>query len=502
MNTKKLVRLAAAAGLAVATLPAALQGSVNAQSVSQPFTTRIYVQNPNAAAATAVINFYPELSGTAESTTVNLNLNANGSAEVLVGSLSLISPWKGSAVISADQNVVAASIQVPPTGYGHIMANAFTSADATSNLFLTTFLGAGNPTNAVSLFAVQNTEGEPVNIRARFILPNGTVVATPTLTLPAYASKFFDGNNAGSIGSGYTNPFNGSVVVTATKVSDGTPAMIVGASEERRTEATGLFRFQAYGFEAIPQSAGATTIYMPTALCRFGAGNATTFFAIQNLSFVTPTVVTVTYATGTGTTPSTVVTTVQPLAKWSVDPCQSNGDTAYSGAATISSSASPVAAIGKASQRTGTNPRYTTAYLAVATSTNRLAIPFVRWSPSANAGFRSYIAIQNIGTTAISPGGVTVTYYDPSGTVVNTCTSLPTMNPGSKLNSNVAGAFFTTDFSCNVVQPSNGASYTFAAGSAIVQGPAGSKLIAVVRNSPDLATAQIHTEDFNAIILP
>jgi hypothetical protein len=501
MNTKKLVRLAAAAGLAVATLPAALQGSVNAQSVNQPFTTRIYVQNPNTAAATAIINFYPELSGTAEPTVVNLNLNANGSAEVLVGSLSLSSPWKGSAVISADQNVVAASIQVPPTGYGHIMANAFTAADATSNLFLTTFLGAGNPTNAVSLFAVQNTEGEPINIRARFILPNGTVVATPTLTLPAYASKFFDGNNAGSIGSGYANPFNGSVVVTATKVSDGTPAMIVGASEEKRTEATGLFRFQAYGFEAIPQSAGATAIYMPTALCRFGAGDPTTFFAIQNMSFTTPTVVTVTYTAGPNQ-PSAVVNTVQPLAKWSVNPCQSNGSLSYSGAAVIQSSTSPIAAVGKASQQVGTNARYTTAYLAQATSSNRLAVPYVRWNPSANTGFRSFIAIQNIGGSSIASGQLTVRYYAPDGTLVNTCTSAVAMASGAKLNSNVAGAFAGgTNFSCTTVQPSNGSGYTFS-GSAVVEGPAGSSLLAVIRNSPDAATAQIHTEDFNAISLP
>lgn len=499
MNSKKLIRLAAAAALAVATLPAALQGSVQAQSVSQPFTTRIYVQNPNAAAATAVVNFYPELSGTAEATAVNLNLNANGSAEVLVGSLSLSSPWKGSAVISADQNVVAASVQVPPTGYGHIMANAFTAADATSNLFLTTFIGAGDPSNAVSLFAVQNTESTAVNIRAQFIRPNGTVAAAPIVTLPAKASKFFDGNNPASIGGGYTNPFNGSVVVTATKVSDGTPAMIVGTAEERRTDNTGLAKSRAYGFEAIPQSAGALTLYMPTALCQFN--NTTTFFAIQNMSFSTSTTITVTYSSGTNT-PSSQVNTVAPLAKWSIDPCQGNGNQPYSGAAVIQSSVSPIAAVGKANQIIVPTQRYGTAYLAQASGSTRLAVPHIRWSPNPpGTEFRSNIAIQNIGASAIPAGGLVVRYYAQNGTLVNTCTSVPAMAVGAKLNSNVAGAFFTSDFNCTNVQPSNGASYTFI-GSAVIEGPVGSNLIAVIRNTTPAASTQIHTEDFNAISLP
>jgi hypothetical protein len=412
--------------------------------------------------------------------------------------LSLTSPWKGSAVISADQNVVAASIQVPPTGYGHVMANAFTAADATSNLFLTTFIGAGDASNAVSLFAVQNTESSPINVRAQFIRPNGTVAAAPIVTIPANASKFFDGNNAVSIGAGYTNPFNGSVVVTATKVSDGSPALVVGTSEEKRIDTTGLARFRAYGFEAIAQSAGSTTIYMPTALCSFNS--ATTFFAVQNMSFSTPTVVTVTYSAGTNT-PTNAITTVQPLAKWSVNPCQTNGSLSYSGAAVIQSSASPIASIGKASQVAGTQARYTTAYLAQSTGPARLAIPFIRWSPSSpGTDFRSNIALQNIGA-AIPATQLTVRYYDRTGALVNTCTSVNALANGAKANSNVAGAFFAADFTCTTVQPTSGSTYTFA-GTAVIQGPAGSNISAVIRNSTPTASSQIHTEDFNAIGLP
>jgi hypothetical protein len=238
---------------------------------------------------------------------------------------------------------------------------------------------------------------------------------------------------------------------------------------------------------------------MPTALCQFN--NTTTFFAIQNMSFSTSTTITVTYSLGTNT-PSSQVNTVAPLAKWSIDPCQGNGNQPYSGAAVIQSSVSPIAAVGKANQIIVPTQRYGTAYLAQASGSTRLAVPHIRWSPNLpGTDFRSNIAIQNIGASAIPAGGLVVRYYAQNGTLVNTCTSVPVMAVGAKLNSNVAGAFFTSDFNCTNVQPSNGASYTFI-GSAVIEGPVGSNLIAVIRNTTPAASTQIHTEDFNAISLP
>jgi len=493
--------------LAAGAMPLSALRTTQAQppSASQPFTTRIYVQNPNPNPASGIINFFDELgSGMPHSVNVPFNLNSNGSTEILIGSLSgLGSGWKGSAVISADQPVVAASIQVPPSGYGHMMSNAFTSAEGTSDLFLTTFLR--NVGNEVSLFGVQNIESEAINIRARFIDTAGNPVITPTLVLQANTAKFFDAANAAAtIGAGFPAIFNGSVVVTATKVSDGSPARIVGISETRRND-TGSSpnRFRAYAFEAIPLSAGAQTIYMPTALCRFGAGSQTTFFAIQNLSFNDPTVITVTYATGTGTTPSPNVQNLPPLAKVSVNPCQTNGAAPYSGAATITSSSQPIAAVGKAAQTSGpsTQPRFTTAFIGQASGASRLAVPYIRWSPSSpGTDFRSLIAIQNLG--AIIPAGqLIVRYYAPNGTLVNTCTSVAPLATGEKANSNVAAAFAGgVDFNCTTVQPNNGASYSFT-GSAVIEGPAGANLIAIIRNTTPAASTQIHTEDFNAILL-
>jgi hypothetical protein len=491
-----------AALLAAGAMPLSALRTTQAQppSASQPFTTRIYVQNPNPNPASGIVNFFDELgSGMPHSVNVPFNLNSNGSTEILIGSLSgLGSGWKGSAVISADQPVVAASMQVPPSGYGHMMSNAFTSAEGTSNLFLTTFLR--DVGSEVSLFGVQNIESEAINIRARFIDTAGNPVITPTLVLQANTAKFFDAANAAAtIGPSFPITFNGSVVVTATKVSDGSPARIVGISETRRND-TGSSpnRFRAYAFEAIPLSAGAQTIYMPTALCKSGPGSQTTFFAIQNLSFTSPTVITVTYTAVTGSLPSPNVQNLPPLAKVSVDPCQTNGAAAYSGAATITSSSQPIAAVGKAAQTSGplTQPRFTTAFLAQASGASRLAVPYIRWNPP-GTDFRSFVAIQNIGSTSIPAGQLTVTYYAQDGTVAANCTSVVAMPVGAKLNSTAANTF-PADFTCS---PAVGLLSSFI-GSAVIQGPSGSNLLAVVRNFAPAASAQIHTEDFNAILLP
>jgi hypothetical protein len=327
-------------------------------------------------------------------------------------------------------------------------------------------------------------------------------VITPTLVLQANTAKFFDAANAAAtIGPGFPATFNGSVVVTATKVSDGSPARIVGISETRRND-TGSSpnRFRAYAFEAIPLAAGAQTIYVASALCKVGAGSQTTFVAVQNLSFTSSTVVTVTYAAGANQ-PGQATNTLPPLAKWSFNPCQTNGDLPYNGAATITSSSQPIAAVGKNNQTSGTQPRYSTAFLAQASGASRLAVPYIRWSPSSpGTDFRSSIAIQNLG--AIIPAGqLIVRYYAPDGTLVNTCTSVAALATGQKANSNVAAAFAGgTNFNCTTTQSDNGDSYSFT-GSAVIEGPAGANLIAIIRNTTPADSTQIHTEDFNAILL-
>lgn len=503
MNTRSLFRAALAGALATGLLPATLTRTAGAQSAAQPFTSQIVVQNPNTSPASVVVNFYNELSGILQSAaTQSFTLNPNGSTIILVGSLSLPSSWKGSAVISADQPVVAATIQVPPSGFGHIMANAFTADQASDNYFLTTFLR--NTFNEVSVLAIQNTENQAISVRARFVPVSGSPVIDDYFTLPAFASKIYDAYVPSTLPSALGNPFNGSVVITATK-GGGQPALIVATSETRRVDTNPLLSGRAYGFEAIPSSAGALTLYVPSALCKFGAGQQTTYFAIQNLSSSITASISISYAPGPGAPTVQSNPNVGPFQKWSVNPCLANGNASYNGSATIQST-QPIAAVIKVAQdNNGPHKRFVTAFLARGSGAQRLAVPYVRWSPeSPGNDFRSFIAIQNVGNADIPAGQIVVRYYLPNGNLVKTCQSAIALQVGAKLNSNVARAYGAVShfqaFDC-ASEPSNGQSYTFT-GSAVIEGPSGSQLLAVVRTSPFALGDQIHTEDFDAIPLP
>ncbi|HEY3288926.1 MAG TPA: hypothetical protein VGK87_02245, partial [Anaerolineae bacterium] len=273
MNTRRIIgSLVTAGAVALATLPVM---PIEAASITATFTTRIFYQNPNNAVANAVINFYPELSGTVDPVSVPLsNVPAFGSGEVWLGTVALNGggSFKGSAVISADQNIVAASSQVSADStVAQLMSTAFGSSQATTQLFLATYLY--NLGYAYSTYAVQNTETDSVNFNANFFTAGNSVpVAVITGTIPANSVKIFSAYISTTVGTPFINyvnsnggVFNGSVVVTATLASNGTPAHLVGVSEERYSSNN-----RGYAFGAIGQSDGAATVYIPTALCQFG----------------------------------------------------------------------------------------------------------------------------------------------------------------------------------------------------------------------------------------
>jgi hypothetical protein len=495
-----MVTGALAVASAVSMMPAA---SVSAQASTATFSTSIVYQNPNNAAASVSISFYPEGSGTADPVTFSTNVNAYGSGTVLVGSLGIASPFKGSAVISSDQNIVAAAAQVPTNAsVNQILSTAFGSADGTSNLYLTTFLG-GNASAATSpvhsVFGVQNTEAESIRIRAQFINTAGTLVAAPTVVLPANAAKHFDARTPASIDPAFatyvaSQSFNGSVVVTATKVSDNSAAKIVGVSQELWA---GIVPNRAYAFEAIPQTAGASTVYIPTALCEALATNlkVTTFFAAQSLATSGNVDFTVTYINADGSTKATQsITAVTPGQKRSFNPCQAPGigfGANWGGSAVLAvSGGQPAAVIGKA----GNEPvgfDYQTAYLGQGSGAQRLAIPYMRYGTGAS-DLQSFVSAQNIGAAAIPAGQLSYKFYNTDGTLARTCTNTAVLNKNAKVSGNPATNTGTMSCTGSVTQPWSG--------SVIIEGPAGAQLIAI--NRTQKPSNVFITEDYNGVFLP
>ncbi|MFM7173540.1 MAG: hypothetical protein ACKO4U_10965 [Caldilinea sp.] len=444
------------------------------------FQTAITYQNISSSAAVVTFSFYNEK--TASAVVVTRNLNANAGASLAVGSLTgseaLPSNFLGSAILGSSQPVVATLVQLPQPSTGSVrnrpMSNGFSSGS--SQVLLATVLKGAFNTN--SKFSIQNASDGAVDITVQFFAVGQT---SPALTLnesniPVGAAKYYD---MGAL-SGLSSPFDGSATVTAVRTGTTTPANIVGSVLELQTSGVGV-----RAFEGVPNTAAANTVYMATALC--GLGGQTTAYAVQNTSSSQSAAVTVTYSNG-----MTQQGTIGAGGKQSFNSCNALPQS-FSGAATITSNGAPIVVIAKV----GGAGRYT-AFLGETSGSAKLALPYARWSNTkydSGQYQRAAIAIQNISNSAVS--NVRVRYLNKEGTEVgvHTIASIPALG---KANSNATLAGSTvqlTEFGNPEANPGGGFG-----GSVIVEGPAGSQLIAVVRISSNTSTGVV-AEDYNGIAI-
>ncbi|MCC9077584.1 hypothetical protein FKZ61_015895 [Litorilinea aerophila] len=444
------------------------------------FVTSITYQNVGTGTATIQFQFYNEKSDTPITVTRTLNAGASDSMFVggLTGDEALPSNFLGSAVMGSDQPIVATLVQIPQstTVRNRPLSNGF--SNATSNVLLATVLK--NQFNTTSKFSIQNTESVPVDVTLQiFDAANpGSPLTTLTETnIPAGAAKYYD---MGTL-PGLPASLNGSAIVTAVRSGTSTPANIVGSVLELSTNSV-----QATAFEGV--SAGANTVYVATALCQLSGTNASTAYAVQNVG-TSAASVTVTYSPGGATDTKTI----QPGAKASFLACDKN-PVNYSGAATVTSS-QPIVVIAKAFAA----PSFSTAFLGEASGASTLALPYVRYTSDANFATgtrqRAFIAIQNVGSSTVN--NVVVEYRDKLGNLIGTHT-ISSIDPGAKANSNATLASGDTakllEFGNPEANPGGGFG-----GGAIIKGPAGSQLIAVVRIQTAVPGSGSVAEDYNGI---
>jgi hypothetical protein len=311
------------------------------------------------------------------------------------------------------------------------------------------------------------------SVELNFVPVSGTPIVVNIAALPAGAAQYID---MGTLAEITTPTFNGSVQLTA-----GAGGSIVATSMDLST--TGI---DAYAFEGT--GSGATTIYMPSAQCKFGPlANSNTAYAVQNTSTTTAAEVTVTYSNGNTHGP----VSIPAGAKASFDGCATAAanPAGYSGSAVIEATGADIVAVGKVY-----GGGISSAFLGFTGGAEKIALPYVRWTEAHwNDGTRqrAYIAIQNVGGTDLAAGDVTVTYVDKFGDVVGVHT-LGAIPAGAKTNSNAstigaAGAEFGAY-----------ADGSFGGG-AIIQGPAGSQLAVVVRISTNIGGGILTGEDYNGI---
>jgi hypothetical protein len=446
------------------------------------FQTAITYQNISTSDAVVTFSFYNEK--TASAVVVTRNLPGNAGASLAVGGLTgpeaLPANFLGSAIIGSSQPVVATLVQLPQPSGGAVrnrpMSNGF--SQGSPQVLLATVLKGVFNTN--SKFSIQNASDGAVDITVDFYRVGETSPAYSATesNIPVGAAKYFDAGQIGSLGA----TFDGSATVSAKRTGTATDANIVGSVLELQTNNVGV-----RAFEGVPNTAAANTVYMATALC--GLGGQTTAYAVQNTSASQAAAVTVTYSNG-----RTQTGNISAGGKQSFNTCQATGmPQGFSGAATITSTGAPIVVIAKVG---GAN-RFT-AFLGETSGAAKLALPYVRWSETkfdSGQYQRASIAIQNIGTGSVS--NVQVRYLNKLGQQVGVHT-IASIASGAKANSNAIAAGNTlelTEFGNPEANPGGGFG-----GSVIVEGPAGSQLIAVVRIASSTPGGVV-AEDYNGIAI-
>jgi len=417
--------------LAVCLIAALAVPTVLAQSATnQAWTSSITYYTPSATGGTLQVDYYAA-SGTKYSATP-ITLQPHKAGTLLISSVtttpSLPASLAGAAVLSSDVPVVATYVQFSSTetaGYGRLLYTAFKPEDAAPTFYIPTVLyqAAGS----TSTIGVQNIETSAITATLKFYAVGATTpTATKDITLQGQSSYIFKPSDITGLNPG----FNGSLVVNA-------GGKVVAASEETDNAGRG-----AYAFEGAAQ--GANTIYMPSMLCKTGAEQQISYYAIQNASPIAASVVMTYYNTSGAVVGTMPATNIAAGGKLSANPCTNGGVAAgTSGSAVIQSTGGAVIAIGKVKANNG----MATAFNGQAQGSLKLAAPYVRWAASSSADFRAFVAVMNVGSAPAT--NITATYYDGNGTAVATATlatSGTPLNPFIKTNTTplAAGALNPT----------------------------------------------------------
>lgn len=441
------------AGIAATAIAVATVGSAAAQSTTAyttKFVTSITYQNVGNGPAGIRLQFYSENSGSPISIT-QPNLNQNASVSLAVGSLTdLGSTFKGGAVLSSDQPVVATMVQVPTNSNvrNRPLSNGFSPDAGSGDFLIPTVLK--NAFNTTTQFSVQNVDTSTADVTVRFINADpaagavGEVKHTLEIAnLPAGSVSYVDAGTIDALGG----TFNGSATLTAVRDGTTTAGKVVATALELETNNIG-----ASAFEGVIGGAtgGSNKLYMPTAMCNAFQGN-TSAYAVQN---VAPTgganaAVTVTYRARPANNPSAALETftdsanIAPGAKNSFSGC-AKLPAGYTGSAVIESTGAKIVGIAKI-----VGAGITTAAPGATAGASRLALPYVRWTTSFYVnpdaqGFRrqlTTLAIQNVGGATIPANSITITYLDKNGAQVGDVHTIASeLVDGGKVNSNPSNA--------------------------------------------------------------
>ena len=481
--SKKFAILAIVAVLASLLVPAAAFAQTG--STYQTWTSSITYYTPSDTAGTLQVDFYGSDGMQYSAPAIAMAPHKAGS--LLVGSVSTVpASFSGSAVLSSDVQVVATAVQfaagAEAGNFGRLLYSGFSDTNAASTFYIPTFLNMAFGTKTSSRVGVQNVEGFAINANLKFY---ATGVAAPqaekNVSIPAQSSYIFQPADI----AGLPSPFNGSLVITGTKVGEpATPGRVVAASQE--TSETERF---AYAFEGVAQ--GANKVYMASMLCQAGASSQKSFYAVQNAGTGNATVTITAYNTTGAQVGQIAGQVIAQGGKMSFDPCTFTTPVpaGTSGSAVIESTGAPVIAIGKVNSANGLN----TAFLGQASGSTKSAAPYIRYAADPAQDYRAFIAIMNVGAAAAN--NVQVKYYDGNGTLKAThnLTSGGPLGQYIKRNSDAQTAGATT-----------GGAFGFTPPGGAIEVTSDQPVVVVVRLSKNVnfGAVTVFGEDYNGVPVP
>lgn len=412
------------------------------------FSTTIIYQNVGLDVAHVTILYYPE----GQSTPVTISrpdLPIGATASVSIGNIDT-SPasFKGSAVIKSDVEIAVVMTQIPTTVSVKARPMAAAASKGSPTVWL---LPVIKVTGFTSFASVQNLDNKPADMKFTFY--GGTQPFSLTKSnIPAGGAAYIDLSEVSELGS----VFVGSILVESTRSGSTTTGKITGMSFYSSGTNTG-----AAATESL--TSGGTKIYMPMAMCNSTGGMSSSYY-VFNTDPTQTAAVRVTYNSGKFEDQSLPARTGRYFN--ACNPKQTASG--YNGYAVITSNGPALLAVGTIKQL-----NMSATYTGQTTGASKLALPYAHYSTAYFANGqrdRTTISVQNLGGN-LAAGAVKARYYGKDGSLVGTVT-FPAFAAGGKIDTSAAqlgapGAEFG--------YYSDGST----GGSVVIEGPAGSSLMAV-----------------------
>lgn len=454
----------------------AIPKTVFAQSATnQVWASSITYYTPDATADPAsdsmTIIYYQ---GTSTYTAGPFPMRAHAAGSVSVASTTgMPDSFSGSAVLSATVPIIATAVQYSKNETGSYSRAFYSAADATKageTFYLATVRAANGNTSTI---AVQNISSSQITAQLDFYAVGAT---SPTFSHEVQIAS--SASYISSIKSIPTFPggtFDGSLKITATG------GQVLATAVETQDFGRNIISYEG-------SKAGSVKIFMPTATCRRGFNEATSYYAVQNAGTATASVKISYYDTAGVKVGEMPVTEINQGAKLATNPCLQNLLINTLGSAVIESTNDvPLIAIGKYLSNDG----LLTAFVGETSGATKIAAPYIRWAADPYANYRAYIAVMNVSNTPAT--NIVARYYDSTGTEVaaHTLATVATpLDPFTKVNTrpDTANALTNGSFGIN---PFGGA----------IEITSDQPIIALVRLTTNTAFTGYTTigEDYNAV---